>query len=299
MCTPYMLARPLSKQTTSLRHPFGCRSQGAGRQHFCPGAVCCSSVHEQVHAHSPCPDTCSVSSAWVPAAFVPLDTPVREVRSKVAHIPQHGTGPAAADAAENRLPDSPTGCVEVEYSRPPAASLEQFGSVMAMEVDTEGALPDSKAAAAQQEQPALAALPDLQAAPPQAAAQANGSLMPEAASSAAAAEEQAGPPGQGFPGFAAPAHTPAPAEAQPPWPSLPAWTPPPQAAGSKRGRDGDSTTLALSQEVSSACPWSALQQRLNSRIVSPVSQLSLQLHCMCAGTQHRALPSHALHVLQL
>ena len=171
------------------------------------------------------------------------------MRSKVAQIPQHHTGPSAAEAAETRLPDGPPDCVEAKDSRSLPTSLEQFGSVMAMEVDTGAALPDSRAAPAPQEQPAPAALPALPAAPPQAAAPASGSPTPEAAGTAPAAEEQAGPPGQGFPGFAAPAHTPAPAEAQPPWPRLPAWTPSPQAAGSKRSRDGDSKTLVLSQEV--------------------------------------------------
>ena len=174
------------------------------------------------------------------------------MRSKVEQVPHHGTGHAAAEAAEPRLPDGSMGCIEARDSQPPPVSLEQFGSVMAMEVDTEAALPDSRAAQAPQEQQALQAPPDLQAAPSEAAAQASGSPLPESATSAPAAEEQPGPSGQGFPGFAAPAHTPAPAEAQPPWPSLPAWTPPPQAAGSKRGRDGDSRKLVLSQEV--RCP---------------------------------------------
>ena len=171
------------------------------------------------------------------------------MRSQVAQVPQHCTGPAAAEPAETQLPGGPTGNVEAEYSRPPPTSLEQFGSVMAMEVETEAALSGSQVVRAPQEQPTLAALPDLQAAPSQAAAQASGSPLPEATGTAPAAEQHAGPPGQGFPGFAAPAHTPAPAEAQPPWPSLPAWSPPPQGPGSKRGRHGDFKALVPSQGV--------------------------------------------------
>ena len=46
-----------------------------------------------------------------------------------------------------------------------------------------------------------------------------------------------------------------------------------------------------------ACAWSASPQA-RQRIVYPVRQLSLQLHCMCAMTQHWKFELHALHTLQ-